>query len=160
MISMTRSVCIDAPVAHVWTVLSDLQAIQQWVPAIRRAHCPHQSRGVGAERVCEIRQGVIRETIVDWHEGHSFTYHGEGAPMMARATNRWSVEAHGARQTLVTTTAEAVLKGGAFARLLEPLARIAFQRMGAQSLASLKYFVEHGRAYQGRLAELPAPLAC
>lgn len=108
---MTTTICIDAPVATVWKVLSDLPAIHLWVPAIRRSHCPTQSRGVGALRVCELGQATIRETIVEWDEGRAFTYEGVGAPMMKHASNRWSVAAHGERQTLVTSYAEVELKG-------------------------------------------------
>jgi hypothetical protein len=123
MFTMTRSVCIDAPVSAVWAVLSDLDAIQVWVSSIRRSHCPGQDRGVGALCVCELQQGPIRETIVDWQEGRSFKYRGEGAPMMKLATNEWTVEPPG-NQTIVTTTAEVVLKGGVFGVLLQPLVRI------------------------------------
>jgi uncharacterized protein YndB with AHSA1/START domain len=95
MLKMTDSACIDAPVAAVWAVLSDLESIHLWVDSIRRAHCPAQRRGVGAMRVCELKQATSRETILEWEEGHSFKYRGEGAPMLESATNRWSVEARG-----------------------------------------------------------------
>lgn len=161
MITMTASVCIDAPVAQVWAVLSDLEAIPHWVPAIKHAHCPAQRRGVGASRVCELKQATILETIVEWEEGRSFRYCGEGAPMMKSATNLWTVEAHGAVQTLVSSTAEAELKGGVLGRLLEPLAAVVFRRLGANSLASLKYLAEHGQPYSGPSRELlPVPSAC
>lgn len=160
MLKMTGSVCIDAPMAAVWAVLSDLESIHLWVDSIQRSHCPDQSRGVGALRVCELKQATIKETIVDWHEGRSFTYRGEGAPMMQSATNTWSVEAHG-DQTLVTSSAEVVLKGGIFGRLLEPLLQALAGRLGVQSLAALKYLVEHGHPYPGKARELgPAPALC
>jgi carbon monoxide dehydrogenase subunit G len=160
MLKMTDSVCIDAPVAAVWSVLSDLESIRLWVDAVRHSHCPVQSRGVGAMRVCELKQVTIHETIVEWDEGRSFTYRGEGAPMMRSATNRWSVEAHG-DQTLVTSSAEVVLKGGFLGGLLEPLLRSLAGRLGAQSLAALKYLVEHGHPYSGKTRELaPGPALC
>jgi carbon monoxide dehydrogenase subunit G len=160
MFTMTRSACIDAPVSAVWAVLSDLDAIQVWVDAIVHSHCPDRDRGVGAVRLCELKQGTIRETIVEWDEGRSFTYRGEGAPMMKYATNRWSVEPHGT-QTLVTTSATVVLKGGVFGMLLQPLVKIMASRMGARSLASLKYLVEEGHPYRGHPRRLaPAPTGC
>ena len=160
MLNLKVSACIDAPVDRVWAVLSDLAAIQEWVGAIQHAYCPAQARGVGALRVCELKQARIEETIVEWDEGRSFTYRGVGAPMLASATNRWMVEAHG-EQTLVTSVAEATFKGGIFGRALEVLAKPMFMRMGAQSLASLKYYVEHGEPFAGRSRDLvPAPTAC
>jgi carbon monoxide dehydrogenase subunit G len=160
MLKMTDSACIDAPAAAVWAVLSDLESIHVWVESIRHSHCPAQRRGVGAMRVCELKQATIHETIVEWDEGRSFKYRGEGAPMMKSATNRWSVEARG-DQTLVTSTAEVVFKGGFLGSLLEPLVRTLAGRLGAQSLAALKYLVEHGHPYAGRARELgPAPALC
>ncbi len=159
MMTLRGSVCVDAPVETVWAVLSNLPAIEHWVEAIEHAHCPGPARGVGAMRVCELKQATIHETIVDWQEGRSFTYRGLGAPMLQHAQNTWSVEAHGA-QTLVTSTAEVVLKGGVFGRVLEPLVRVMSKRLGDQSLAALKYFVEHGRAHERGLTLGPAPTHC
>ena len=140
---LRRTICIDAPVERVWAVLSNLPAITQWVPAIRHAHCPAQSRGVGALRVCELDQFTVEETITNWVEGQSLTYAGVGAPLMASASNTWSVQAHGA-QTLLSSDAVVVIKGGVFGRLLEPLVKLMSARVGDRSLSSLKYLVEHG----------------
>lgn len=160
MLKLTATACIDAPVQAVWAVLSDLDAIHVWVKAIQHSYCPAQDRGVGAVRVCELKQARIEETIVEWDEGRSFKYRGVGAPMMASASNLWSVEAHG-EQTLVTTTAEATMKGGPVGVLLELLAKPLFERLGAQSLASLKYYVEHGSPFPGRARDLAlAPAGC
>lgn len=160
MLKMTGSVCIDAPAAAVWAVLSDLESIHLWVQSIRHSYCPAQNRGVGAMRVCELKQATIRETIVEWDDGRSFGYRGEGAPILKNATNLWTVEARGT-QTLVTSSAEVVIKGGFLGRLLEPLVRVLAGRLGAQSLAALKYFVEHGHPYPGKAHELaPAPAIC
>lgn len=160
MLKLTSSVCVDAPVTKVWAALSDLASIHLWIEAITHSYCPAQSRGVGAVRICELKQATIEETIVAWEEGRSFTYQGVGAPMLKRAANTWSVEAKGA-QTLVTSTAEAEMKGGVFGLLLQPLLKVVFARMGARSLASLKYYVEHGQPYPGRASDLAlGPVAC
>lgn len=80
--------------------------------------------------------------------------------MMKSATNLWSVEPRG-NLTLVTSSAEIVLKGGAFGVVLEPLVRAIAGRVGNQSLASLKYFVEHGHPHSGTARDLlPAPAIC
>jgi hypothetical protein len=156
MLRLSATVCIDADARRVWAALSDLESISIWVPAIRRAHCPGARRGVGAERVCELSAGTVHETIVDWDEGRALTYRGVGAPMMKWATNRWSVEPHGA-QALVTSSAELELKGGLFGRALEPLARIAAIKAGQASLARLKFWIENGRAHEGSASRLPLP---
>lgn len=156
---MTSTVCIDAPPAQVWAVLSNLEGIHLWVRAIQHSYCPGQSRGVGALRVCELKQATIRETITQWDESRSFTYQGVGAPMMKRASNTWAVSEHEGK-TLVTSTAEVELKGGVFGLLLSPLVRTMSTRLGAQSLAALKYLVERGEPYR-ESAPLPAaPVSC
>lgn len=160
MLKLTASACIEAPVERGWAVLSDFSSIQHWVRAINHACCPAQSRGVGAVRVCELSQARIEETILEWNDGRSFKYRGVGVPMLVEATNVWSVEAHG-DQTLVTSVAEATLKGAFFGRALEVLAKPMFACLGAQSLASLKYYVEHSEPFPGSLRDLaPAPSAC
>jgi carbon monoxide dehydrogenase subunit G len=162
MFTISRSVCIDAPAASVWRVLSELESIHLWVEAIRHSHCEGSTtRGRDAVRVCELGGNLkVRETIVDWIEGSSFAYTGEGAPLTKRAVNRWTVEERGS-QSLVTTTAEVALKGGIFGRILEPLFAAVAGRMGSRSLASLKFYVENGTPYAGKARDLlPVPAAC
>jgi hypothetical protein len=72
MLKLTGSVCIDAPARAVWSVLSELESVHLWIDSIERSYCPTQSRGVGAMRICELKQATIRETIVEWDEGRSF----------------------------------------------------------------------------------------
>lgn len=162
MFTISRSVCIDAPASKVWQVLSHLEAIHLWVEPIRHSYCEGSAtRGRDAVRVCELGGNIkVRETIVEWIEGKSFAYSGEGAPLAKRAVNRWTVEECGS-QSLVTTSAEVDLKGGIFGRLLEPLFAVVAGRMGVRSLAGLKFFVETGKPYAGDARRLlPIPAAC
>jgi hypothetical protein len=163
MIRLFASACIDAPVDLVWQRLAALEDIQLWAEPILRASCPDaRSHGVGAERTCELANHVtIQERWVDWHEGQSFQYEATGLPLVRQARNRWSVRDEGAGRTLLTTAAELELKGGILGRLVEPLMGVLMRRMGRNSLAGFKYFVEHGRPYAGKQAELPqAPAGC
>ena len=90
----------------------------------------------------------------------SFTYEGLGIPLVARATNEWTVQPHGER-TLLISRAEVVLKGGLFGRLLEPMIARQLNRIGPRTLAAFKYLVEHGEPPPGRHSELPmSPIAC
>ena len=162
MFTISRSVCIDAPASKVWQVLSQLESIHLWVEPIRHSYCEGSTtRGRDAVRVCELGGNLkVRETIVDWIEGRSFAYAGEGAPLTKRAVNRWTVEERGS-QSLVTTTAEVALKGGICGRLLEPLFAAVAGRMGVRSLAGLKFYVENGTPYQGNARRLlPKPATC
>lgn len=153
---LVASACIEAPNHAVWSLLAALEEIPAWSEMVTDARCEGQvSRGVGAERTCDLRGGVtIRERWVAWDEGHSFTYEGEGIPLVVRARNRWAVQPVG-EHTLLTSEAEVVLKGGRLGRLLEPLFAVQARRMANRSLVAFKYIVEHGEPPRVRHAKLP-----
>jgi uncharacterized protein YndB with AHSA1/START domain len=84
MLHLKSSVCIEAPATRVWQCLSKVETIDQWVPAIRYAHCETgQTRGAGTVRNCELERFNVREEFLEWEEGRSFRYRGTGAPMIA-----------------------------------------------------------------------------
>jgi hypothetical protein len=162
MISVETSVCIEASASDVWAHLARLEDIRLWSAAVLDAHCEGAtSRGVGAERTCDLRGGIkIFERWLAWEEGRSFTYEGVGLPGVASARNQWTVHPEGAR-TLLSSRAEVELKGGRLGRLLEPLFARQVKRVGPSTLAAFKFLVENGRPPQGKHALLPAaPVAC
>jgi len=156
MIKLVASVCIEAPARIVWARLAQLEDIQLWSEAVLHASCEGAiAQGVGAERTCALAGNLtIKEHWVAWDEGRSFTYEGFGIPMMKRATNRWSVVPQGDK-ALLTSEATLEIRGGVVGRLLEPLLGPMLRRTAPQALAAFKYFVEHGRPYPGKAAELP-----
>ena len=156
MITLASSVCIEAPVDVVWERLATLEDIQLWSEAVLAARCEGPlTRGVGAERTCDLRGGItIRERWLQWEEGRSFTYEGLGIPLVRRAKNTWTVHAEGA-QTLLTSAAEVELKGGALTRPLEPAMAYQLNRVGRRTLASFKYLVEHGQPPSVNHSKLP-----
>jgi hypothetical protein len=156
------SVCIEAPPHEVWARLAALEQIKLWSEAVLDARCDgERSQGVGAQRSCDLIGGMtIKERWVEWDEGRSFKYEGEGIPLIRHASNRWSVRPEGDR-TLLTSEAEVVLKGGLVGRLLEPLLAPPVRRAGSKTLAAFKYLVEHGEPPGVRHSKLPpAPPAC
>jgi len=162
VIKLFASVCIEAPAPTVWAQLAKLEDIQLWSEAVLQARCEGAiSQGVGAERTCELAGNrIIKERWVAWEEGRSFTYEGFGIPLMKRAVNRWSVMAHG-EQSLLMSEAELEIKGGMFAKFLEPILGPLMRRMAPNALAGFKYLVEHGHPYDGKASELPrAPATC
>jgi Polyketide cyclase / dehydrase and lipid transport len=74
MITLSGSVCIGAPAQDVWAHLARLEDIRLWSGAVLDARCEGAlSRGIGAERTCDLRGGVtIKERWLAWNEGHSF----------------------------------------------------------------------------------------
>jgi carbon monoxide dehydrogenase subunit G len=162
MMKLSASVCVDAPVSKVWSALSELEAIHTWSDSIHHSYCESEnSRGVDAVRVCELNGNVkIRETIVAWEEGQSFTYVGQGIPLIRRAKNKWSVEERG-RKTLVTSLAEVEIKGGILGRLLEPIMLLASKQLAYKSLGAFKYLVENDEPCKGKAKNtLSVPTIC
>ncbi|MGH2973692.1 MAG: SRPBCC family protein [Solirubrobacterales bacterium] len=160
MVTLAHSVCIDAPQAEVWRRLSQLEEIQLWSSAAVAARCEGPvSRGVGAERTCDLKGGItITERWLAWDEGRSFVYEGSAIPLVAHARNDWSLAAAGA-QTLLTTRADVVLRGGPAGRLLEPLVAFQSRRMGRRALAAFKYLAETGKPPPARHPDCQHPPA-
>ena len=158
MIKLEATACIDAPAAVVWEALARIEDIKLWSEAVRDSRCEGElSRGVGAERTCDLAGGItITERWLAWDDGRSFTYEGVGLPMIKRARNTWTVKPEGER-TLLVSNAEVVLKGGRIGRLLEPLFRLQFARMGPRTLAAFRHLVEEGESPRMRHSKLPLP---
>ena len=162
MIKLKNTACIEAPADEVWAILADLECIDLWVEPVQLARCEGKiTRGVGAERVCDLSGGVsITERWTDWTEGKSFQYAAFGMPLVKRATNRWTLHPEDGK-TLVTSEAEIELKGGFLSRFLEIMMRPAMKALGPRSLSALAYLVENGAPYPAPHRQLPmVPTSC
>jgi hypothetical protein len=159
MIRLEATACIEAPAEAVWATLTRIEDIKLWSEAVRDSRCESAiTRGIGAERTCDLAGGItITERWLAWDEGRSFTYEGVGLPLVASARNTWTVRPEGER-TLLVSSAEVVLRGGRLGRLLEPLFRLQFARMGPRTLAAFRHLVVYGEPPRVRHAKLP-PIA-
>jgi hypothetical protein len=143
-------------------VLARIEDIKLWSETIRDSRCEGPvTRGIGVERTCDLVGGVtIKERWLAWEEGRSFTYEGEGLPLVAKARNQWTVQSAGDR-ALLTSQADVVLKAGLLGRLLDPFMRLQARRMADRTLAAFKYLVEHGEPPRVRHVKLlPIPTTC
>ena len=150
------SACINSSTEEVWKVLSDISNVNLWVDPIISAHCEGDSkRGIGAIRVCKLKGNMtIKEKWTEWDEGTSFTYLADETAIIKSAKNRWSLSSQEGK-TLIVTESEVVLKGGILGRIFEPLMYLVSKKMGADSLAALKYLVENKVPYEGGFSKLP-----
>ncbi len=159
---LKMTACIEASKEEVWGILSDVTNVSLWIAPILSARCDSdKKRGVGTERICQLKGNMtINEKWIEWNEGVSYTYQVFGSPLIKSAKNKWSVESMNGK-TLLTTESEVQLKGGLFGKLLEPLMSLASKRMGANSLAAIKYLIENGKPYEGNFSALPkVPAVC
>jgi ligand-binding SRPBCC domain-containing protein len=158
MLRMTKTACVDAPLGVVWAHLARIDQIHLWIDMIHRSYVSGDcSAGIGAVRTCELRgDRRLHEHFVAWDEGVSFTYESRDAPMMKLARNRWSVRAEGDR-TLVTSEAEMRFRGGPLGWLLGFLLVPLIRVLLPNPLAKFKFWVEHGRPYEGKAWKPPRP---
>ncbi len=61
------------PPERIWTLLADLEAVQDYNPTVRTAAVKGTRRtGVGAERVCDLLpKGRVVERVTHWEEGRA-----------------------------------------------------------------------------------------
>ncbi|MFK5894764.1 MAG: SRPBCC family protein [Pseudomonadota bacterium] len=153
---LRMSACIEAKKDQVWKVLSDISNVNLWVDPIISANCEGNIKhGVGTIRTCKLKGNMtIREKWVEWDEGNSFTYHAEETSFFKSAKNKWTVKSE-KQKTLVITESEVTLQGGIFGKIFEPLMYLVSKKMGAESLAALKYLVETGKPFKRKFSKLP-----
>lgn len=159
---LVMSACIEAQKEQVWKTLSDIENVHLWVDPIISASCESGvENGVGTIRTCNLKGNmVVKEKWVQWDEGNSFTYHAEAMSIIKSAKNKWAIKSIKGK-TLVITESEVVLKGGFFGKVLEPLMYLVSKKMGAESLAALKYLVETGKPFEKNFSKLPrVSIAC
>ena len=73
MTTIRHELQANCPPEHVWALLSDLEAVQRYNPAVRAAKVRGERRsGVGAERACElVPKGRVIERVTHWEEGRA-----------------------------------------------------------------------------------------
>jgi uncharacterized protein YndB with AHSA1/START domain len=73
MTTIQHEVFAACPPERVWDVLSDLEAVQQYNPGVRRATVEGSQRsGVGARRSCDLHpKGRVVERVTHWEDGRA-----------------------------------------------------------------------------------------
>lgn len=73
MTTLRHEIQIAAPVDRVWSLLSDLTAVQHYNPTVRAARMAlGPTTGAGAERVCDLHpKGQVTERVTVWEPGRS-----------------------------------------------------------------------------------------
>lgn len=150
MTTVKKSIIIQAPTEEVWNVLADFGGIQVFHPGLHASRqLTASNSGLGAERQCDLDDSGtwIRERIIDWTDGQSFTleiFDGKKTPPFRTATTSFSVTpaTTGSR---VALQLDYELKGGPIGRLMDRA--LVRGRLGPALdglLAGLKRHVETG----------------
>ena len=107
-----------APPEAVWAVIGDFGGIARWTSQITSSRMEHDAKpDVGAVRICEAPGfGTVRERVLAWDEGRSFTYGLIPTGPFRRAQNTWTVTRAPGGCTL-TLTPEVELRFGWLGRM-------------------------------------------
>jgi hypothetical protein len=73
MTTIRHEIRAECPPERLWALLSDLEAVARYNPAVRSARVRGgQQTGVGAERSCELLpKGTVVERVTHWEEGRA-----------------------------------------------------------------------------------------
>lgn len=148
MSQIAKRIPIRASAEAVWQVLADFGGAERWAPTVLKSHCSTEvNRGLGAKRIITTSTGeTTEEVIVEWNEGHSFTFEiPEGlASIIKILRETWSVE-HSSQGAEVIVIMDYQMKEGLVYSILNALvARRALMKMLVQNLAGLKHHIETG----------------
>jgi ribosome-associated toxin RatA of RatAB toxin-antitoxin module len=156
---LTKRVSINASQQEVWDVLANFGGVEKWAPTVVESHCSTEfNRGLGAKRILTTTRGdVTEEVIVEWSEGHSFTFEIPGGLASTVKTLRetWSVE-QPPNEAVVVVKVDYQLKNDILNSIFDSLfVRRELERMLIQNLAGLKYHIETGGTVTRQTAGLP-----
>ncbi|MDE3090959.1 MAG: SRPBCC family protein [Chloroflexota bacterium] len=159
MSQVTKRIPISASADEVWQVLADFGGVERWAPTVLQSHCSTEvHRGLGAKRILTTSTGeTTEEVIVEWNEGHSFTFEiPDGLVSIIKILREtWSVE-HSSQGTEVAVIMDYQMKDGIVYSILDALvAKRALKKMLVQNLAGLKQHIETGEIVTHRTTNLP-----
>ncbi|MCV7281761.1 SRPBCC family protein [Mycolicibacterium flavescens] len=147
MAEIDRSRTIAATPTQIWAVLSDFGGLSGWVDKID--HSSILTRGpdgemVGTTRRVQMGRNTVVERVTECDPQFVLAYDIEGLPkFLGRLGNRWTLEATGAGETVVTITSSARLGAGKTQRLVERLACRLVARESDAMLAGLAQRLEN-----------------
>jgi ligand-binding SRPBCC domain-containing protein len=147
MATLHHEIRIDAPVAQVWSVLADIEAVQHYNPTVASARCTSPAReGIGASRHCDLKpKGWVKERVTVWEAERALGLEvSESEWPIVYMRWRTDVTADG-KGTLVAQDLEYEMKFGLLGRLMDALMMRRKLRQGVgEVFAGLKRYVEGG----------------
>jgi len=101
---LDRSRVIAATPTQIWNVLADFGAVSRWMDRVDHscilASTPDM---IGTTRRIQLGRTVLVERITEFDEQFALAYDVEGLPrILGRVSNRWTLEATGGGETVVT----------------------------------------------------------
>lgn len=110
-----------------WALMADFANIDFFNPAVKNSHLVEGSPtacGVGTQRHCDLENGMgyIREKVVDWQEGRSYTVEiYDGTMPIERTLTTLGLEPDGNGGTMLYMVSDYTPKFGWFGRIVDPI---------------------------------------
>lgn len=150
MTQIHKQIVIEASQNTVWEKLSNLGAIQDFNPGVKKSYYNTSAKaGEGAGRVCEFHgMGIVNETAVAWKEGESFTLRilpVEKIPFFKSGEAQFTLKNLGNNNTEVTAIFHYAVKAGIVPKLMNSMAMKSQFAKGFEGiLKGLKRHLEEG----------------
>ncbi len=146
MPSINREIKIDQEQLTVWNILSDIGAIENFNPTVKKSFCTSEEKsGIGASRHCDLLpMGSVEERVTRWEKGKMLSmeiYESKGTPMLGEALFTLSKEGDG---TLATMKLDYKMKGGFAGKFMGLMMRGKLERTVEGILSGLKTHSETG----------------
>lgn len=159
MTEINKRVSINVPREQVWQVIADFGSVERWAPTVVKSYCSTEARsGLGAKRILATTRGnATEEVIVEWNEGHNFTFEiPRGLALIVKTLREtWSVE-QSSNGAIVVVRMDYQIKDGLLSSILNSLVvRRELREILVQNLAGLKYHIEMGEIVTRKTAGLP-----
>lgn len=145
MREIQSQVTINKPMEQVWSILSDLTAMGNYMPGIKDVHFTSTNKqGVGAARHCTFEDGVeLHERVREWNEGEGYTLETTkfvNVPMQENVIT-FHLAPEG-QQTVLTQSMQYKMKGGIFAPIMELMAMGMMKKALNGALSGFKTYAE------------------
>lgn len=123
MTTLLNAVLVDASPGRVWDILTRLDALQEYDPAIARVTClPGASSGPGAARQCDLRAGGwFRERVTVWEPHRAVAFELRECTLPVRRLHHHYTLTPEGSGTRVEQRMEYELKHGLLGRALDAL---------------------------------------
>ena len=159
MTGINKRILINASREQVWQVIADFGGVERWAPTVVKSHCATEGKGgLGAKRILTTtRGGTTEEVIIEWNEGHSFTFEiPDGLALIVKTLREtWSVKESSNGATVVVRM-DYQTKDGILSSILDSLfVRRELRWILVQNLAGLKHHIETGEIVTQKTTRLP-----
>lgn len=139
------SIVIDSPASQAWQVIgAEFAHVSDWVSEVENSSLDGEP-DVGKVRVCELKNHKTTSEVITQYDPQNMVvayYANSGLPnYIAKAENKWLVQALGKNKCRVTTSPEVILKSW-----LLPchfICKLGLKHKLKTYLKALKYHVEH-----------------